>query len=49
MLSDTGNREHHIGRTELSNAIDEAAKVPTSKRTMSLACDALGDQLDNRD
>jgi len=28
---------------------DEAAKVPTSKRTMSLTCDALGDQLDNRD
>lgn len=49
MLSDTGNREHHIGRPSLSNAMMRRPKVPTSKRTMSLTCDALGDQLDNRD
>jgi len=35
--------------TEPIQRHDEAAKVPISKRTMSLTCDAIGDQLDNRD
>lgn len=43
------NREHHIWSTEPIQRHDEAVKVPTSKRTMSLTCDASCDQLDNRD
>ena len=40
---------HIYGLFPLCKFVAEGVKVPTSKRTMSLTCDAHCDQLDNRD